>query len=267
MFNKFNLAILSCIFLLIILPFVSSAPPFATSTFSSTSLQIESPNIQVLKAGMEKRFHAHVINGTATKTNRTTTCALHVYNQTGWDLSIGSQWMEFESYNGIDFAHTVNGGNFTNSGIYAYVIQCNSSNEVGFYRGQFIVTPNGEVADTSTAVFDVGLLFILALILVGCVVLFMESNNLLAKVGMFGFGYLLLIAITFVSWNMANDFLTSSPFIISMFRIVFFVLIIGAFPLVIGAFAWYVLMLFKVKEIERLMTKGFSEGEARRRVK
>jgi hypothetical protein len=40
---------------------------------------------------------------------------------------------------------------------------------------------------------------------------------------------------------------------------------IVAFPLLIGAFAWYVIMLFQIKEIQTLMDKGFSEDEARRR--
>jgi hypothetical protein len=42
-------------------------------------------------------------------------------------------------------------------------------------------------------------------------------------------------------------------------------LVVGMFPLVIGAFAWYVLMLFKIKEIERLMSKGMDMGEAEKR--
>jgi len=95
--------------------------------------------------------------------------------------------------------------------------------------------------------------------------MFINFNNLLNRVGMIGIGYLLLIAITFISWQMASDFLLSAQFLVSMLRILFIVLMVGAFPLLIGAFAWYVLMLFKIKEIERLMGKGFSEQEARRR--
>lgn len=256
------------IFLIAFLPLVSSAPPFATTPLTSTtSLQIESPNLPVQQAGVEKRFHAHVINQTSSKTNKTTSCALHVYNITGWDMATGTQWMEFESYNGIDFAMTVGGKNFTKSGTYAYVIQCNSSNEIGFYRGQFQVTPNGEVADVGTAIFYVGLLAVLLFFLALSIFSFTQFENLTNRVGMVGIGYLLLMAITFIGWNMAQDFLTSSPFLIEMLRILFFVFIIGFFPLVIGGFIWYFLMLWKIKEIERLMTKGFSEDDAKRRVR
>ncbi len=80
-----------------------------------------------------------------------------------------------------------------------------------------------------------------------------------------GFAYLLLISITFIAWNMAKDFLTSSPFLIEMMRIVFFILLAGAFPLLVGMFAYYLILVFKIKEIERLMSKGFSYDEAERR--
>jgi len=131
----------------------------------------------------------------------------------------------------------------------------------------FEITPNGQVASIGSAIFYIGLLIVLVVFLVGCVTLFMENDHLLAKVGFLGLGYLLLIAITFIAWNMAVDFMTSAPFVVAMFRILFFVMIAGTFPLLIGAFAYYFFMLFKIKEIERLMGKGFTMDEARRRTR
>jgi hypothetical protein len=129
----------------------------------------------------------------------------------------------------------------------------------------FLITPNGEEASIGKAVFYIGLLIMLVVFLVGCVYLFMNNDNLLSKVGFLGLGYLVLIAITFISWNMAKDFLTSSPFLVDMFRILFFVLMIGVFPLFIGAFAWWIIMAMKTKEIERMMNKGMSYDEANKR--
>lgn len=246
---------------------VSAVPPFQTAETSSNSLQIESPNLPVTKIGQQKRFHAHVVNATKLKTNITTSCALHVYNTTGWDVDTKTQWMEFEAYNGIDFAMSVSGGNFSKAGIYAYVIQCNSTNEVGFYRGQFAVTPNGEIADTGTAVFYIGLLGILLFFLAVTIFSFAYFDNLLNRVGMIGIGYLLIMAITFIGWHMSEDFLTSSPFLIDMLRILFMVFAIGFFPLVLGAFAWYFLQLWKIKEIQDMMEHGMDEHEAHRRMK
>jgi len=129
----------------------------------------------------------------------------------------------------------------------------------------FQITPNGQVASVGSAILYIGLLAVLLFFLGLSIYSFVTFENLLNRVGMFGLSYLLLIAITFIGWNMASDFLISSPFLIEMMRILFFVLIIGVFPLFIGAFAWYVIMLFKIKEIERMINKGIPYDEAEKR--
>jgi len=131
----------------------------------------------------------------------------------------------------------------------------------------FEVTPNGQVLTSGQAFINIGLLSILIIFLIGCVAFFLHGNNLLVKVGTLGFGYLLLIAITFISWNMASDFLLSAPFVASMLRILFFVLMAGLFPLLLGSFGWYFFMLFRIKEIQSLMDKGMDMDEAEKRVK
>lgn len=158
------------IFILLVLIVLVSSACAAPPAFqvSSNSIQIESPHFTTVKVGAEHRFHAHVINSTRAKTNLTTSCALHVYNQTGWDIEIGNQWMEFETYNGIDFAKTIDGKNFSKTGIYGYVIQCNSSTEVGFYENSFEVTPTGiesTIQRTLTNTFSIFSMFLVSLML------------------------------------------------------------------------------------------------------
>jgi len=143
---------------------------------------------------------------------------------------------------------------FCTDGIYSY------SGE-----GTYEVNGQGEEGTTAKAIFYIGLLFVLLFFFGVCVYSFSSFDNLLSRVGMLGLGYLLLMAITFIGWNMASDFLNSSPFLVEMLRILFFVLVVGAFPMLLGAFVWYFLMVFKIKEIQRLMDKGFSEEDAQRR--
>lgn len=126
------------------------------------------------------------------------------------------------------------------------------------------VTNSTYVAGTGEAIVYGTLNLVLLVFLVGCFGVFLYFNNIIARVFSFGVGYLLVVALSFVGWQMANDFLTS-VFLIEMFRIIFLVFMIGTFPLVIGGFAWYFIMLFKIKEIDRLMTKGMSYDEAERR--
>ena len=121
------------------------------------------------------------------------------------------------------------------------------------------------VAGTGEAIVYGGLNLILLVFLAGCFLVFLKFDNLLTRVGSFGMGYLLLIALSFVAWQMANDFVTST-FLIAMFRIIYLVLVIGFFPLLIAGFAIYVILIFKIKEIERLMSKGMDYDEAERRI-
>jgi hypothetical protein len=178
------------------------------------------------------------------------------------EIALGEVEME---KSGTFYNYTFCDTNFTGQYIVNGHGDLGGNDEVWNYK--FNITPNGEDTSLGKAIFYIGLLLILVIFLIGTVTLFMENENLLAKVGMLGLGYLLLIAITFIGWSMARDFITSAPFLVEMLRILFFVLIIGLFPLLIGAFAWYIIMITKIKEIQRLMDKGFSEEDAQRRVK
>jgi hypothetical protein len=270
MFNKKINLLVCMIFLFAILPLVSSVSPFI-STNAQGGCTIVPIIRDTIKQSTDFDFNFHVINQSNGYpiSNASISCYFHLYNQTGDHVLFQELRNDPISEHLVinEFVARVGGGNFSSVGNYAYQVQCNGTMVIGGCadKGLFVVTPNGIEATTGRAFVDIGLLFVLLVFLTGAVLIFMSSENLLARVGMFGFGYLLLIAVTFISWNMATDFLLSAPFIADMFRILFFVLIIGAFPLLLGAFAWYVIMLFRIKEIERLMGKGMSYDEAERR--
>lgn len=260
------IALAIMIFLVIgmILPFVSSAPPVTTVQQLSVGYGLETPTMTFLEQNKDYSFEFHVYNlSNGVPITSGISCYFHLYNETGkHSLTMEDTTVDYL----FDYGFDVKGANFSVAGTYAFVSQCNSSTlgspPVKIY---FQVTPSGQENLTGNALIYAILLIVLLVFLIGCVVIFMESENLLARVGSLGIGYLLLIAVNFVAWNMANDFLLANPFIAEMFRILFFTTIIGAFPLLIGAFVWYFIMLWKIKEIERLMGKGFSEDDARRR--
>ena len=168
------------------------------------------------------------------------------------------------TYNTNYYNYTIQDG-LSALGTYTGTMMCDGADEDGFYNFEFIITPNGEILTEGKAIFYIGLLIILLFFMILCAYSFAKFDNILNRVGMIGLGYLLLISITFIGWNMASDFLTSSPFLIEMLNLIFIVLMIGLFPLLIGGFAWYFLMLWKIKEIEDLMTHGLSEDEAQQR--
>lgn len=247
---------------------VASAPT-KFSGASTIGIDVEHPYLDPYKINDTVKFHFHIFNtsnGLPIKANTSaTTCSFHLYNGTGSHLFKNNYAVGSDDI--LDYEQIINGGNFTKAGQYAYVFQCNNSAEGGYYSNSFMVTPNGEIATTGKAIFYIGLLFVLLFFLGVSIYFFTDTDNLLGKVGSLGVGYLLLIAVTFISWNMASDFFISATFLINMMEILFYVLLIGLFPLIIGLFIWYFLLLWKIKEIERLMSKGFSYEDANRRIK
>jgi hypothetical protein len=151
-------------------------------------------------------------------------------------------------------------------GDYFYTVCGDKDGEFICEDMKFDITINGTTLTEGSSYAYIGLLVLLGLFLILCAYLFVKYDNLLARVSLFGIGYLLLVGITFIAWDMAKSFLILS-FTADMFRILFFVLISLAFPLLIGAFAWYIILLIKIKEIERLMSRGFSSEEAEYRIK
>lgn len=159
-----NVFIFAFIFSIFTLSLVSSAPPGSTIISTTGGLNLESPSIPYISIQENQRFHVHVINDTTIKTNLTTICFLHFYNSSGFDTDASSR-MEFESYNGIDFALTVGKGNYSTKGYYSVVIQCNSSNQVGFIQFPLVATNSGKAeAGDATTVF-IWILFILTIVL------------------------------------------------------------------------------------------------------
>ena len=146
--------------IMLLIPSVLSAPPVNILT-SETGLKIESPFIQYAKIGQDVRIHLHLINDTKIITNTSATCFLHFYNQTGWDIESIPQLMEFEAYNGIDFARTIGAGNFTTEGIYPFVLTCNTSIQAGFFEGQLEVTFNGKATPSEMVIATYSILYLI----------------------------------------------------------------------------------------------------------
>lgn len=272
--KKYILGLICLIMLFTILPFISALElPSQTRTING-GCEILTPDFTEIQQNADLNLYFHVYNQTSYANDDTTNCTFHLYSlENGGLHTLIIPDVSFLPPR--DFSVFINGTtNLSHIGRYSYLFECgipaehiktSDQYQVCGIEGEFEVTPNGEEATIGKAVFYIGLLAILLFFIGLSIFGFVSFNNLLARVGLFGFSYLLLIAITFIGWNMANDFITSSPFLIYMLKIMFIVLMAGLFPLVIGAFAYYVIMLFKIKEIENLMKHGMSEQEAEHR--
>jgi len=264
MLKKTNLLFMSIIFLILFIPFVASAPPVTTTQQINIGYIISDSPQTYLKQNtkFQYNFFLYNLSNGVLLDNSTINCAFYLSNSSGnviysglvdyyatdghWDLKIGA-------------------GNFSKADNYYYGTKCVSSSYGGQITGEWIVTPNGTELTTPRASIDIGLLCVLIIFLIGAIVLFISFDNLINRTLMLGFSYILIVVITFVAWNMASDFLISVPMLVQVFKILFIVLEVGTIPVLLGLLLWYLYMVSKIKEIRRLMDKGFTGAEAERR--
>jgi hypothetical protein len=132
-------------------------------------------------------------------------------------------------------------------------------------RNSFSITPSGESPTIAGAVLYVGLLIVLLVFFILILFYGLNTDNVVGQTFSIGFRYLFLIALFFVAWQVALNFIYSSPFLIDFFRISFFVLMIGFFPLLIILFAYGSYMMLQLKEIKDMQERGISIDEINER--
>ena len=170
----------------------------------------------------------------------------------------------------------------TKSGVYYTYELCNKSDALGQYIVQgvgnldginqtwtydYYITPNGESTDTGTSLTYLSLLGLLIVLLGICVLFFLDIPNPLMKVTMVGVGYLLLISIFFVSWQMSLSLLGSADFLSTFLKLMFYITMWGALPILLGFLAWWFIQIIRLKEIRELMERGLPEQDARQKLK
>jgi len=148
------------------------------------------------------------------------------------------------------------------NGEYEFTVACSylSNSRTKFLT--FFITPNGEIPTTSKGILYVGILFVLIVLFILAIWGGIQANYIPLKSFVWLFAYLLLIAISFIAWNLSLDYLTSSPFLISMFRIIWIFFMIGLFPVLLMLIFYSGWMLTKIKAIENMLEKGVPIDEA-----
>jgi len=126
----------------------------------------------------------------------------------------------------------------------------------------YLITPNGEESDISKALIQFGLLAFLILFLVISIIGIFNVDNYIGRFALYWVSHVLIIAITFISWQMSNDYLTGTPMITGIFKIGFYFFMISAFPMVILSLAWIFYIHTMNDTIKGFMNRGMDEDEA-----
>lgn len=144
--------------LLVILPFISSAPPVTVVSTGDNSLELKTPPINCLKENENFEFEIHVYNkSTGFPLTSGVSCYLHLYNSSGKHIYEG-----FDSTisHDFDYSFDVAGGNFTKE-TRGYVVACNTSTQGGFADIHLDVNKSGADPDGITkALFSLLFIFI-----------------------------------------------------------------------------------------------------------
>jgi hypothetical protein len=152
---------------LLLINFVSSAPPITTVQQISDGYFIEDTPQNILKQNQDFMYNFFILNLTngALKTNDSVSCIFYISNSSGNVILFTSVQYNPNGYWGIN----IDKGNFTNTGIYSYGTRCNSSSLAGVSIGSWEVTTNGRPEPNEFVI----VLFIIAFVLSSALVCFM----------------------------------------------------------------------------------------------
>jgi len=192
MLNKASKYGILGLFLIVLLSLTVTAPGTVITNIGSLGYQIETTPYTYMKLNQNFTANFHVFNLSDGKplSNASINCELHVYDQSGNHilknpkLPFSTADNEWEVY--------MSNGNFSQTGIYSWIIYCNSSSYGGFRSETFKITNDGfndTPTDTSSglSVTIFMILLVLGLFLLGIFGTFNDVNevvNLVIKRGL-----------------------------------------------------------------------------------
>lgn len=178
---------------ILLISFVQADPPVLQTIIGAPVIEIEVPEHGVIKQNDNFIFNFHLFytaNGSLV-TNATTDCTFFLINNSGNDI-LSANIPHVNSNVVNEWEINVLGGNFTSTGSYSYITQCNSTTGGGFINVGFDVTGSGANFEDGSPTF----LFIAILFFMVLGSLFF-SASLKAKKGQIKWS---LIAGTFISF-------------------------------------------------------------------
>jgi hypothetical protein len=147
------------------------------------------------------------------------------------------------------------------SGEYTGTIMCNGINSK-FLNFNFQVTPTGDVPTTAKGILYAGILIILVILFVIALYGGSQTESIVIKSSCWLGAYLMMIGISFVSWGLTRDYLSSANFLGGFFKITFYVLMYGLFPLILILTFYTLWMMKQIDVIQNMIEKGIPIDEA-----
>lgn len=139
---------------------VMAVPPVQT-TITNEGIRIEYPKQPIFLLNNPDKLHIHVMNSTGyLLTNATTTCLLHIYNDTGNHVVEAN--MTYDS-NLIDFFYNLPETITSQAEVYSYIINCYNGKEAGYVSTTFEISQSAP-ADNLVGGFPLAALIIVPML-------------------------------------------------------------------------------------------------------
>ncbi len=260
MLKKINLIIFSIIFLFVIIPFVSSAPPQE----NPDGLKIRSGIKDYLKIGNDYDVHIHVFNINDGLPVTDASCYLHLYHSNGTHIiTLEDDTIDYD----FDYTFRLDQNNITEKGSHPYIIQCNTSTLGGFISGELIFNNYGEELKEGSAItFNFSMVFLMVLWVLAVIGIF-AFDNPVGKWACYFIAHVLFIVGTFSVWQFNEGYAIAYTGLASMFKVFFYVSTFALFPIVILAISWMVYYHTLNDTIKSLIERGMDEKEAQERAR
>jgi ABC-type transport system involved in multi-copper enzyme maturation permease subunit len=235
---------------------VSAIPPVQT-TIQDTGLSIAYPQYQYVPLNTGFNLSIHVYNFSQYFTGTKANCYVDLYSPMGVEIMHSS--MRAGSF---DYSVPINSSNFTMVGSHSFIIQCNSTTQVGFANGVFEVTESGIELTEGRSLLSLGLLAILVLFMFMSLFYLYQVEDYRGKFVLYWVSHVLFMLITFTGWQMGIDGLLSGMALTGIFRIMFWITAIASFPLIIGSLAWIFYTHTMGEDVRNMVDKGMGVEEA-----
>lgn len=211
----------------------------------------------VFEAEEEIDLRASCFDIDETPCDATTTCHLTVFRPNS-DLLLDNVTM---TRGGTYYNYSINSTQNSVLGEHSAVVYCDGGTDA-YASFTYKVTPNGEEITEGSSTLYIGL-FILLVLLFGLGIYgIFNTKNTTGKYTYVGFSYLLMIAVVYVAWGIADNFLTASIGISEFLFMVFRILMAMALPFFLGSFIFYFMEMRNIKQIKDMIEKGVPEDEA-----
>lgn len=258
--SKMNRLYLFALVVLMCIALVPAQPPQFSASITE-GLQISYPKFEVLAKDQPYNLSVHVFNVSDGVEIIDASCDIELYNKTGFHILELNLIPLSDEYNIF-----ITSENFSKIGEYSYNVYCNTSTQGGFIDGSLYVTNTGTIPEISDAIMYGILLSLLVFFIILMFVAHFRDTSELGRFWWFSFMWIPIWALLFVSWSMANDFLTSQRAIVGILWYGW--LIVGImYPFYLLGLTLYVFYwIYKQQEVQRLITRGFDVNEANAKV-